>query len=107
MPYFVYSAEADALDVYCEVVGLAERWSNVCLALRLHPSDRSKIRVTHLGNPEECLHKVIMIWLQRGYNYQRYGPPSWKMLVKAVGDPAGGNDVCLAEAIAMRHTGMY
>ena len=29
------------------------------------------------------------------------------MLVKAVGDPFGGNDTALAEAIAKKYTGMY
>ena len=104
---FVYSAEDDVFDVYCEVVGLAGRWSNMCLALRLYPSDQREIAVAHHGNPDECLQAVIVKWLQRGYNYQMHGFPSWRILVGAVGNPAGGNDDTLAEAIAKRHPGMY
>ena len=105
--YFVFSAEDDAFDVYCEVAGLAGRWSNMCLALRLYPSDRSKIAVAHPGNPDECLQDVLVKWLQKGYNYQLRGSPCWRMLVGAVGNIAGGNDCALAEAIAKKHPGMY
>ena len=107
LPYFVYSAEDHTFEVYCEVVGLAGRWSSMCLALGLRPSDRSKIAVAHPGNPDECLQDVIIKWLQKGYSYQMHGSPSWRMLIGAVGHPAGGNDCTLAEAIAKRHPGMY
>ena len=79
----------------------------MCLALRLRPSDRSKIAAAHRGNPHGCLQAVVVKWLQKGYDYQLCGPPTWRMLVESVGDPAGGNDTALAEAIANRHPGMY
>ena len=104
---FVYSAEDDTFDVYDEVVSLAGRWLRMCLALRLHPSDQREIVVAHPGSPDECLLAVIIKWLQKGYNYQIRGSPSWRMLVGAVGNPAGGNDCTLAEAIAKRHPGTY
>ena len=78
----------------------------MCLALRLRPSVRSKIAVAHPGNPDGCLEAVVVKWLQKGYNYQLHGSPSWKILVEAVGDPAGGDDGALAEAIAKNHLGM-
>ena len=102
-----YSGEEDTYDVYSEVVGLAGRWSNMCLALRLLPSDRSTIAAAHPGNPHDCLQAVVVQWLQKSYNYQRYGPPTWRMLVEAVGDPAGGNNNTLAETLAKKHPGMY
>ena len=105
LPYFLNSAEDDAYDVYREVVGLAGRWSSMCLALRLRPSDRSKIEAAHPGNPDRCLEAVVVRWLQKGYNYQRYGNPAWRMLVEAVSDPAGGDDSALAEKIAKNHPG--
>ena len=55
-PYFVILlAEKDTCDVYREVIGLAGRWSSLCLALRILPSDRSTIEAAHRGNPHECL----------------------------------------------------
>ena len=105
-PYFViFSAEKDTCDVYREVIGLAGRWSSLCLALRILPSDRSTIEAAHRGNPHECLQAVVVKWLQKGYDYQRYGPPTWRVLVESVGDPVGGNNNSLAEAIARKHPG--
>ena len=102
-----YSGEEDTYDVYSEVVDLAGRWSNMCLALRLPPTDRNKIETAYSSNPDKCLEEVIVKWLQKCYNYQKFGSPTWKMLVKAVGDQAGGNNSALAETIAKKHPGMH
>ena len=102
-----YSDEEDTRDVYRDVIGLAGRWSGMCLALGLLPSDQSTIAATHPGNPHDCLQAVVVQWLQKGYNYLRYGPPTWRMLVEAVGDSAGGNNSTLAESLAKKHPGMY
>ena len=93
--------------MYREVVGAAGRWSGMCLALGLLPSDKSTIEAADRGNPHDCLQAVVVKWLQKGYDYQRHGPPTWRMLVEAVGDPAGGNNCALAEAIAKKHPGMF
>ena len=105
--FIVYSAEEDTLSVYREVVSLAGSWSDVCLVLGLLPSDQSAIEAAHLGNPHKCLRAVVVKWLQKSYNYQKFGSPTWRMLVEAVGDPAGGNNVTLAETIAKKHSGMH
>ena len=105
--FVVYSAEEDTLAVYREVVGLAGSWSNMCLVLGLLPSDRKTIDAAHPGNPYNCLQEVVVKWLQKSYNYQKFGSPTWRMLVEAVGDPAGGNNVTLAETIAKKHPGMH
>ena len=102
-----YSGEDDTYDVYREVVSLSGRWPSICLALRLRPSDRSKIAAAHPRSPDECLEAVVVKWLQKGYNYQKFGCPSWRILVEAVDDPAGGNNSALAETIAKKHLGMY
>ena len=101
-----YSDEKDTRDVYREVIGLAGRWSGVCLALGLLPSDQSAIAAAHCGYPHDCLQAVVVQWLQKGYEYQRFGSPTWRMLVEAVGDPAGGNNSALAETIAKKHPGI-
>ena len=89
--------------MYREVVGLAGRWSSLCLALRLVPSDQSAIAAAHPGNPHDCLQTLVVKWLQKSYNYHKYGPPTWRILVEAVGDQAGGNNYALAETIAKKH----
>ena len=79
----------------------------MCLALGLLPSDQNTTAAAHPGSPRDCLRAVVVKWLQKGYDYQRYGPPTWRMLVEAVGDPVGGNNDALAEAIAKKHPGMH
>ena len=79
----------------------------MCLALGLLPSDQKAIGAAHPGNPHECLQAVIVKWLQKGYDYQRHSPPTWRMLVLAVDDPAGGNDNALAEMIANKYSGTH
>ena len=91
--------------MYGEVVELAGSWSNLCLALKLLPADQSAIGAAHPGNPHGCLQTVLVKWLQKCYNYQKFGSPTWRMLVKAVSDPAGGNNNALAERIAKKYGG--
>ena len=105
--FVMYSAEEDTLAVYREVVSLTGNWSDMCLVLGLLPSDQSAIEAAHPGNPHNCLKAVVVKWLQKVYNYQKFGSPTWRMLVEAVGDPAGGNNVTLAETIAKKHPGVY
>ena len=93
--------------MYGEVIDLAGRWSSMCLALRLLPADQSAIAAAHPGNPHGCLQTVLVKWLQKCYDYQRFGSPTWRMLVKAVSDPAGGNNSALAERIAKNHAGRW
>jgi hypothetical protein len=38
------------------------------------------------------------------YDIERHGPPSWRKLVEAVDNPAGGSDHALALKIAKEHT---
>ena len=75
----------------------------MCCALRLLASDERTINTMYQSDPNDCLRAVLTKWLQKGYNYQKHGPPTWRILVKAVADPAGGDNVALAEEIARYH----
>ena len=98
----------DLHDVYREVYTVAARWSDISFALYLPISQEEAIRKETRGDDSaHCLRMVLNKWLQKSYCYDKHGPPTWRMLVKAVGDPAGGNDCALAEAIANKHPGMY
>ena len=97
----------DLPDVYREVYTVAARWSDISCALYLPISQEEAIRKETRGDDSaHCLRMVLSRWLRKSYNYDKYGLPTWRMLVKAVGDPFGGNDCALAETIANRHPGM-
>ena len=77
----------------------------MCNGLKLLPSDREVIAISYSHNPENCLMEVMVKWLQKSYDTERYGPPTWKMLVAAVGNRTGGANPALAKEIAEKHQG--
>ena len=95
----------DLIDVKLELLNVAHNWKGVGEALRLHPDLLNRIQANHLTNVTECLSAVLTEWLKKAYNTSRFGPPSWKLLVAAVANPAGGNDRALAEKIAQKYNG--
>ena len=97
----------DLYDVCAEVYTLAAKWSDVSFALKLPLSLEETIKEIHGGDLTRCLRMVLSKWLQKCYKYDKHGPPSWRMLVKAVDDPFGGSNCALAETIAKKHLGMY
>ena len=83
---------------------MASKWRNIGLALRLTPNSLNTISTKE--NVTDCLLEVLTQWLSKTYNVERFGEPSWKLLVKAVSDQAGGSDRALAETIARKHQGV-
>ena len=52
---------------------------------------------------ERALNDVLLLWLKKEYNVERFGPPMWRMLVEAVNKRSGGNNYELAKQIALNH----
>lgn len=88
-PVHVLVADDDAHDVYREVLDLAGKWGDMSSSLGLKTSDEEIIAIKYPQNPKRCLREVITKWLQKAYNTCKFGPPTWRTLVKAVLDPAG------------------
>ena len=81
------------------------KWNNLCLALRISPGDLSAVEEKRHGDVVACLRDGLSLWLQGCYNKVKYGPPTWRMLVDAVANSAGGDDHSLALEIAKEHRG--
>ena len=101
------TAEEDTYDVYEEVITMAGSWEQMAVGLRLPPSKKSLIATKHCNNPEKCLLTVVEEWLKGVCNVQKYGHPSWRLLVQAVADPIGGANPALAHSIAAKHLGNH
>ena len=86
-----------------KLISAATRWKHIGLALRLNPSQLKKIEKEN-RDLEDCVTEMVTLWLQKNYNTERFGEPSWELLAAAVGDPAGGNDPALVEEIAKKRT---
>ena len=84
---------------------VAARWKDIGLALRLDPDKLDVIKTDH-NNCKDCLTHMLSLWLKKSYNTERFGDPSWQLLARAVGDPAGGNNPALAEEMASNHRGV-
>ena len=76
------------------------------MTLGLKDSTLSIIKENNPSSVEQCLLDSIKQWLQCNYDVKRHGPPSWRVLVAAIDDPAGGHNRALAMKIAEDHKGM-
>ena len=56
--------------------------------------------MTYNTNINQAFMEVLLAWLRHRYNIKRYGPPTWRRLVEAMDNPAGGNNHALAKTIA-------
>ena len=101
----LFSDIYDLFDVKSEVLQVAPNWRGVGDFLRLNPALLATIKADNPTSVQQCLNEVLTQWLQKAYNTDRFGPPSWKLLVAAVAHPAGGNNRALAEKIAEKHNG--
>ena len=83
---------------------MAGEWRNIGLALRL---DDSQLGVIQRDNPDIYgrLTDMLRQWLNKTYDVERFGQPSWQMLAEAVRSPAGGNNPALAAQIEEKHGG--
>lgn len=44
-------------------------------------------------------------YLNKNYNHELYGEPTWKRLVEAIGSRAGADNPKYAEQVALKHQG--
>ena len=89
-------------DVMEEVESLQSVYYRLGQSLRLNIADLEAIRDTS-PDADQALEKVILLWLGKKYNVEKYGQPTWRMLVEAVDRKRGGNNHELAKKIASKH----
>ena len=102
-PYTCFVDEDDLFDVMSEIMSLCGRYLSLGRALRLKAGDLDAIRRENLHDANQALNDVLLLWLRQKYNVQKFGLPSWRMLVQAVDNPAGGNNHALAKKIAAKY----
>lgn len=95
--------DGDLFDVMKELSSLESHYYDIGVGLRLSIADLDNIEDSVGQNPRRALRKVVAAWLQKKYDTQRFGPPTWRMLVEVVDNPEGGNDHQLAKKIALDH----
>ena len=93
-------------DVKKELQPVITRWKHIGLALRLDPEQLKKIARENRDDMDDCLIEMLTLWLNKNYNTERFGNPSWELLASAVKDHAGGNNAALAEKITQTYGGI-
>jgi len=96
--------EDDLIDTIKVLTDVAAKWRNIGIFLRIRPSQLETIQVQGY-TPMESMREMLITWLQRNYNVERFGEPTWKKLVEVVSHSAGGGNPSLAMEIARRHQG--
>ena len=84
---------------------MTARWKHIGLALHLNHGQLKKIEKEN-GDLEDCMTEMLTLWLQKNYNTERFGEPSWELLAAAVSHRSGGKDAALAESIARKYGGI-
>ena len=102
-PPTAHSDLDDLFDVQKELIPVSAQWRSIGIALRLKPNILDGIETRYSGGPPACLTATVTEWLNKNYNVKRFGEPTWRALVNAVGDPAGGANMALAIDMATRH----
>ena len=73
----------DLFEIKAKLKPVISRWNHVGLALRLDYTALEENK-----DLEDC---QTILWLNKTYNTEQFGEPSWKLLAEAVGDQSGGN----------------
>ena len=89
-------------DIMDELKNVLAHYYKIGKRLNL-PKDKLKEIRGHNSSEADAMNMVIVEWLRKNYDADRFGPPTWKALVDAVKHRAGGNNRAEAERIASRH----
>ena len=92
----------DWSDIIFECSSLASHWEELCGFLRLPLGTSDTIKEKYPNKEISCLNEVLKLWILRKHRTEKYGLPSWKMLLKAIGKI----DKNLFNKLAKEHQGM-
>ena len=95
----------DHFDILTEMIQVASSWKAIGRGLRINPGRLETINENNSGKPKECLSEMLTCWLNRNYNVERFGEPTWQAVVKVVAHPAAGDSCVLALTIDKQHSG--
>ena len=85
-------------DVKVKVLPVAARWRDIGLALGISDSKLETIEANK-SDVRDRVTDMLRLWLNRAYNVEKYGEPSWQSLREAVRSPAGGDSPATADKI--------
>ena len=95
----------DLIDVKEEVLSIQFLYYPLGQSLRLRIDDLRSICDAYPSesDAERALEDVLLLWLNKKYDTDKFGLPTWRKLVEAVDRKGGGNNHQLAKEIASKH----
>lgn len=80
------------------------KWKKIGIWLGLSPGTLEIIEKTD-DCPTDRMTAVLTNWLRENYNVERFGEPTWRIVVQVMAHPAAGNNKAHALCIAREHPG--
>jgi len=93
----------DLNQVRAAIIDAAPKWHSIGEILGLRPSTLKLIKVANFDDVEFCLNAVLAHWLNQDYLVTKHGQPTWRKLLTTIADPAGGDNLSLANRAAIGH----
>ena len=103
-PYI--SDEDDQADVEEALENVQGRWRKIGTQLHVKTGRLDEFRTQNL-EPSDAMSMVVLEYLKRNYNVEKFGAPTWMKIVDAVRKPAGGNNNAEADKIAKKYIGVF
>ena len=97
-----FTAERDLREVIREANDIKFRYHEFGICLHLPQRELQSIQMTNYSSVDRAFSEVLLVWLRHNTD-ERHNHPTWRRLVEAVDDPAGGNNHALAKTIAEHH----
>ena len=80
--------------------GVTKRWLEIGLFLGISYGNLETLKTK---SDYDKIQGVVNFWTKWKYNYEKFGKPSWKSLVRAIGAQAGENARRAAKKVAAYH----
>ena len=94
--------EEDLAEIMHFLGNSETKWKEIGMALGL--KENTLNRIEHENHDlMSRLRKMVLEWLKKNYNTEKFGEPTWEKLVAAVRSRVGGNNSALAQEIARGH----
>ena len=91
----------DLNRVRAAIIDAAPKWHSIGEIFGLRPSTLKLIKVANFDDVEFCLNAVLAHWLNQDYLVTKHGQPTWRKLLTTIADPAGGDNMTLANRTAI------
>ena len=89
------------------MIDIVAKWKSIGIAFGLKSGKLNEIESSHPRDAAECLNDVLINWLNKNYNFKKFGNPTWKKVVDVIADPAGGANPSHASFVASKHQSKF